>query len=330
MAARRRCLCRAGTQAARSRAGKLIAAARMCVVGRCPYLAFLLQAIQLAALLSRANLSACPACSGLLSKASMRLRQAMQREGSAQLLPQAQLELSGHSGSSSTGSERSTAQQQGPGAGPAAMLLQRDSSGSQSGEACGCCLWDSEGEGPQQQPAAGVAAGANGLLRRLATLEPSPHLLGSCRLPIQARLQAVQQPAPQEPLGVAQQGAAAAAGAVAAAALAARRGRRQRGGQPAQQRRAGRRRQVRANAQGQVWRPSSCSQQRPPCPTPNACPTRPLLPAGPAPACRRTCCPAWGRPRPWAAGPPPRWCPSPWSPPWIQTTALVRGAGVWL
>jgi sorting nexin-13 len=73
--------------------------------------------------------------SGLLSKASMRLRQAMQREASA---PQAQqLELSGHSGSSSStvGSEHSTAAaaQQGAVAGPVAALLQRDSSGSLSG-----------------------------------------------------------------------------------------------------------------------------------------------------------------------------------------------------
>ena len=70
--------------------------------------------------------------SGLLSKASIRLRQAMQRESSA---PQVQqLELSGHSGSSisTEGSEHSTAQQ-GAMAGPGAALLQRDSSGSLSG-----------------------------------------------------------------------------------------------------------------------------------------------------------------------------------------------------
>lgn len=70
--------------------------------------------------------------SGLLSKASIRLRQAMQRESSA---PQVQqLELSGHSGSSisTEGSEHSTAQQ-GAMAGPVAALLQRDSSGSLSG-----------------------------------------------------------------------------------------------------------------------------------------------------------------------------------------------------
>lgn len=75
--------------------------------------------------------------SGLLSKTSMRLRQAMQRERSA---PQVQqLELSGHSGSSisTEGSEHSTAQQ-GAMAGPVAALLQRDSSGSLSGG--GRCL----------------------------------------------------------------------------------------------------------------------------------------------------------------------------------------------
>lgn len=48
------------------------------------------------------------------------------------------------------------------------------------------------------------------------------------------------------------------------------------------------------------------------------------VPAPAAPACRRSCCPAWPRRRRWAPTRPPPCFRSQWSPPWTRTTAQVR------
>ena len=80
---------------------------------------------------------------GLLSKASLRLRQVVQREGSASAPAQQLLEPSGHSSSSSAGSEAVSAppsarvSQQQPG--PASMPLQLSGSGSLSSELAAAC-----------------------------------------------------------------------------------------------------------------------------------------------------------------------------------------------
>ena len=273
----------------------------------------------------------------------------MQREASA---PQVQqLELSRHSGSSSStvGSEHWTAAaaQQGV-AGPVAALLQRDSSGSLSGEGQPWFLWRwlacictchaqqyNTGQCVLLQRACCKGGGADAAP---ACLPPSP------RLPHQAALQAVQQPTAQEPLRLAHQGAAAAAREVSLPMVAPGRWQRQRGSQPTQQRGAPCRRQVGERLAGCGWcvaftflqwhlggTVQAAVSYAPGLTSTHFVATSALPPCSrrPAPACRRSCCPAWPLPRRWARPRPPRCSPSQWSPPWTQMTVLVSPAGPW-